>query len=209
MHSNSFIRPLGLAALASTAVLLAACSDSTRSTSPSAAAPAAIGGQSSNCWAFSPTATEGGPGWHPIRTGIAVTSIDQGAAMNVAYRRTRGKAAGVAFHLPAGASERLGTVTLRMSAQPDQRLSVCLTDGKGVVWTLPSIKALNEVGEFTLSAKEIKPDPFQNSGKEVPAQPDWSDMRMLTVLDITGFMGAAEADCSWRIEFVRGEEGER
>ena len=209
MHSNSIIRPLRLAALASTALMLSACSDSTRSDESSTAAPAAISQQSSTCWSFSPTAAEGGTGWHPVRAGVAITPADGGAAMSVTYHRTRGKPAGVAFHLTPTASERLSTIALRMSAAPDQRLSVCLTDGKGVVWTFPTIKALGDVGEFTLSASEIKPDPFQNAGKEVPAQPDWSSMRMLTILDITGFMGAAEADCSWRIEFVRGEEGER
>jgi hypothetical protein len=31
-------------------------------------------------------------------------------------------------------------------------------------------------------------------------------MRMLTILDTSGFMGAAAVDCAWRIEGLRGVE---
>jgi hypothetical protein len=211
MHGNSLHQTIGSATLAALTLLLPACSDSTRSADPATAtaAPAAVSEKSPACWAFTPGASAEGAGWYPVRNGVAVTPAADGAAMNVSYVRTKGKPAGVAFHLTPGASERLGSIALRMSARPEQRLSVCLTDGQGVVWTFPTIKALGDVGDFMLSASEIKPDPFQNAGKQVPARPDWSSMRMLTILDITGFMGAPEAECSWRIEFVRGEEGER
>ena len=55
----------------------------------------------------------------------------------------------------------------------------------------------------------LLPDPFQNAGKRVPERPDWSDLRMLTILDIGGFLGAPAVDCTWRIESLRGLEGTR
>ena len=57
-------------------------------------------------------------------------------------------------------------------------------------------------------ARLLRPDPFQNAGKTVPAAPDLASMTMLTVLDISGHMGGKSEDCTWRVESlaVAGEE---
>lgn len=209
MTPNSITRIVA-GALAAGSAMLAGCTDSTATVADRDPAPAAIGdARPHGGWSFAARSAASEPGWYPIHPGITVAPTADGGAMQVTYRRSRGKPAGVAFDLPAGASERLGSVALRMSAAPDQRLSVCLTDGKGVVWSFPSVKATAGAADVVLSAADLRPDPFQNGGKQVPERPDWSDMRMLTILDITGFMGAEEADCAWRIESVRGEEAER
>lgn len=160
------------------------------------------------CWSFSPRDANAA-GWHAIRDGITVTRATDGSTMDVAYHRERGKPAGIAFELAPKSSERLGKVVLRMAAAAEQRLCVCLTDGAGVVWSFPTLKATTTQQEFQFAASELRPDPFQNAGKRVPERPDWSDLRMLTILDIGGFLGAPAVDCTWRIESLRGEEGAR
>lgn len=179
-----------------------------------AAAPANAGAAAATprapapCWSFAPGVVDAA-GWHAIRDGVTVTRAADGSTMDVSYHRDRGKPAGIAFELAPKSSERLGTIVLRMAAAAEQRLSVCLTDGNGVVWTFPTLKATTTMQEFHFAAKEVRPDPFQNAGKRVPERPDCSDLRMLTILDIGGFLGAAAVDCTWRIESLRGEEGER
>lgn len=157
-------------------------------------------------WSFSPHTAADETGWHPIRDGVTVALAEDGAAMEVRYHREGGTAAGVAFELAPGSCTALDTIALRLSAAAKQRLWVCLTDAQGVVWSFPSIQATTEAADFTLAAADVRPDPFQNSGKEVPEQPDWAQMQMLTILDISGFMGASAVDCVWRIESVRGTE---
>ena len=200
---------LRLLALGTLVTAIAGCantgSDSTASASRDlGAAPAALGdASSSSLWTFTPGPA--GKGWQPIRKGIAIEATSAGDAMTVSYQRERSKAAGVAFHLDPGACEGLAEIHLRAAATPEQRVHICLTDGQGVVWTFPTVRLGAESADFVVSTKEIRPDPFQNRGKEIPATPNWSDMKMLTVLDISGFMGGAVEACSWRIERVAGE----
>ena len=172
---------------------------------PVVAAPATVQAG----FSFSSRDAVGAKGWHPIRDGVAVAPTTDGAAMAVTYHRERGQAAGVAFDLAPGACVGLSTIQLRLSAAAKQRLMVCITDSQGVVWSLGSVQATKEMADFTLAAKDARPDPFQNAGKQVPAAPDWSDMRMLTILDISGYMGGAAVDCAWRIEALRGVEAAR
>lgn len=170
-------------------------------------APAAAA-EPAPCWSFSPRDANA-TGWHAIRDGVTVTRAADGSTMDVTYHRERGEPAGIAFELAPKSSERLGTIVLRMAAAAEQRLSVCLTDGHGVVWSFPTVKATTTMQEFQFAASELRPDPFQNAGKRVPERPDWSDLRLLTILDIGGFLGAPTVDCTWRIESLRGLEGAR
>jgi hypothetical protein len=160
-------------------------------------------------FSFSARDAAGAKGWYPIRDGIAVAPATDGVAMTVTYHRERGKAAGVAFDLTPGACVGLSTIQLRLSAAAKQRLMVCITDSQGVVWSLGSIQATKEMTDFTLAAADARPDAFQNAGKQLPAEPNWSDMRMLTILDISGFMGGAAVDCTWHIEALRSVEAAR
>jgi hypothetical protein len=158
------------------------------------------------CFSFAPRSSASDKGWYPIHDGVQATRADDSNSMTVAYHRARGKAAGVAFDLAPDSCTRLGEIQLRLSAAAKQRVWVCLTDSQGVVWSFPSIQLGKDMTDVTLAAKDLRADPFQNAGKQVPAQPDWKEMRMLTLLDTSGFMGAAAVDCSWRIESLRGVE---
>jgi hypothetical protein len=173
------------------------------------AAPSAEPSATPSGWSFSPHTAADEPGWYPIHDGVTVALADDGTAMQVSYRRAGGSAAGVAFDLAPGSCTGLATVDLRLAAAAKQRLWVCLTDSRGVVWSFPSIQATTEPTDFSLAAADVRPDPFQNGGKDVPPEPDWAEMRMLTILDISGFMGASAVDCVWRIEGLRGTEAGR
>ena len=196
-------------------MLLAACTQPAHhatqaQTEPCAAVPDAPAAKepspAQRGWAFSPRTATTDKGWHPIRDGVVVAPVDDGVAMAVTYHRHRGQAAGVAFELAPEACARLDAIHLRLSVAAKQSLWVCMTDGQGIVWSFPSIQATTGMADFVLAAKDARPDPFQNGGKQVPAAPEWSDMRMLTILDTSGFMGAAAVDCAWRIEGLRGVE---
>jgi len=177
--------------------------------SPLAVAEPATDATPRTGWSFAPRTAATDAGWYPIHDGVTVALSDDGAAMEVRYRRASGSAAGVAFDLAPGSCAALGAVDLRLSAAAKQRLWVCLTDSRGVVWSFPSIQVTTELADFTLLASDVRPDPFQNGGKDVPSEPDWAEMRLLTILDIAGFMGASAVDCAWRVESVRGTEASR
>jgi hypothetical protein len=146
-------------------------------------------------------------GWHPTRKGVSVVAREPGTgaiAFDVSYTRDKGTASGTAFMLPKGSTGSLKSLVINASATPDQRLHICLTDTNGIVWTLPTVRLTATAETFELRAAEIGPDPFQNAGKSPPATPDWSTMQMITILDISGHMGAPSVPCQWRIESVEG-----
>ncbi len=176
---------------------LPACGDSARSPSPSSVASVGImeSRPAASRFALSD--------WHPINKNVSVSSDNSTGALLVSYRRKRGAAAGVALKLSDGASE-WETLSLHAAATPDQRLYVCLTDTGGVVWSFPPIRAKSEAASFTLAFADLKPDPFQNQGKALPAAPDLSAMTMITILDISGFMGAPEVACEWTLHTIEG-----
>jgi hypothetical protein len=162
--------------------------------------------------------------WRGIRTGVELASSASGGTdsasprLDVRYTRAAQAASGVAFVLPRGAAADATAIELRIAASPRQRLLVCFTDAAGVVWTMPAISAGPEGIDvdapaelFTLKFSDLKPDRWQNSGKAIPARPDQATFGMLTLLDITGFMGAPEEACRWRLdsaELIGSKPGE-
>lgn len=134
--------------------------------------------------------------FNPIHAGVAVRDEDGGA--KVAYTRTRGKPFGVAYMLDANALEACNAITVAITTQPTLRPQLCLTDAAGNIWNAP---ATNDGGavELRFDLTRVQPDPFQNGGRTLPAKPDMTTMRMLTILDISGFMGGAETPCEWTI----------
>ncbi len=201
----SLLRPAAAAMALSLAGFLAACisADGEMSASDQQVAPGAVAASEE---AFAFRAAESLQGWFPIREGITVERDAATGAGLVRYRRERGTASGIAIHLAPNACTELASLVLRGASTPGQRLHLCLTDANGVVWTFPTVKLGSEMQAHRVGAAEIAPDPFQNAGKTIPAKPDWSSMRMLTVLDISGHMGAPVEEVTWRIESIVGEE---
>ncbi|MBL9148526.1 MAG: hypothetical protein JNM94_07510 [Phycisphaerae bacterium] len=209
MHALS--RPLASfssVASAVVAVALVGCSSSTPAES-GPASPAAIAESTSRASTFLPTDAPGV--WNPVRPGVAITVAEaaEPKAMRVSYRRDAGKPAGVALMLEPGACNAIDAFAIRVAATPSQRFTVSLTDHDGVVWTFPTVKATSDVETYTVRLEDLRPDPFQNGGKTIPASPDLGRIKMLTILDISGFMGAPVEECTWTIESVIGEEGAR
>lgn len=197
-----FYMTLPVLASAATIAALAACTASEPRAVP---APAALA-ESVSTANFLPTEAPGV--WNPVRPGITVTFADtrEPAAMTVSYRREPANPAGIALMLTPNACPHLDAFAIRAAATPSQRLNVCLTDADGVVWAFPTIKLGASVETHLVRLSDLRPDPFQNGGKTIPAAPALSGMKMLTILDVSGFMGAAVEDCTWTIESVLGEE---
>lgn len=207
------MRPYSVGILATT-VLLGGCSEpriepdgrpAEAAPEPPEAAPTTPLIATDTGWRLAPV--HPGGGWRPIHEGVAIAPRDPGSddtAVVVSYERAAGVAAGVAYVLPPGATEGLASLIVSATARREQRLHVCLTDADGIVWTFPTIRLSEDGGRFELLAAAVRPDPFQNHGRTPPASPDWGAMRMLTILDITGFMGAPGIGCEWTISRVEG-----
>ena len=144
-------------------------------------------------------------GWAAIRDGIEIVpGTASSTSFEVAYTRDKGTTSGVAFMLPEDALSSLHALVVIASAAPDQRLFVCMTDAQGVVWTFPTVRLTGRTSTIELAVSDVGPDPYQNAGKTPPASPDWSTMRMLTILDISGHMGAPAVPCRWSIQSIEG-----
>jgi hypothetical protein len=161
-----------------------------------------------------PLTSKGALAWRGIRDGITVEGIraDAGAKagagggeqLKVSYTRTRGKAAGAALVFRPGTLAGLEKLEVKMKGTRAQRLSICLKDTAGVVWTFPSVNLRGEeITEQTLKVEEIEPDAYQNQGK-VEAKFDPATVMMVTVIDIAGYMSATEPECGWTIEGMKG-----
>lgn len=134
---------------------------------------------------------------HPIHAGVDVR-VD-GDAIKGTYTRSRGKAFGIAYTLESIALADYGTIELSIKTSPSQRPQLCLTDAAGVVWNAPALSS-STADQLQFDLTRLQPDPFQNGGRTVPPSADLSTMKMLTILDISGFMGGAEVVCEWTIE---------
>ena len=190
------------AALAA-AVLLASGSGCGRGESAPAAAATPAATDSAPQSVSSPTTMkcslrEGDrPLLHPIHAGVEVRV--EAESIKSTYTRSRGKAFGVAYTVESIALGEYATLELSIKTSPSQRPQVCLTDAAGVVWNAPAISgATAERVQFDLT--RLQPDPFQNGGRTIPPSADLSTMKMLTILDISGFMGGAEVVCEWTID---------
>jgi hypothetical protein len=136
---------------------------------------------------------------NPIHAGVKVALGTD--AVTVTYARSRGKAFGVAYMLEPGSLTDRKELLLAIRTRPAMRPQLCLSDAAGNVWTAPAI--MDETpGQLRFNLSRLQPDPFQNAGRTLPAAADLSAMRMMTILDISGFMGAAEAECEWIIKRI-------
>jgi hypothetical protein len=134
---------------------------------------------------------------HPIHAGVNVR-VD-GDAIKGTYTRSRGKAFGVAYMLESIALADYATIELSIKTSPSQRPQLCLTDAAGVVWNAPALSS-STADQLQFDLTRLQPDPFQNGGRTLPPSADLSTMKMLTILDISGFMGGAEVVCEWTID---------
>jgi hypothetical protein len=205
---SRWVRPAAAALALSLAALPAACISADADT-PSGEASIAPGAVATTSNAFSFDGGHSVEGWFPTREGVVIERDTEGNAAMIRYERTRRTASGVAIQLTPESCAALEAIEIRGSSKPGQRIHICLTDANGIVWTFPTVKLGLESDVHRVVADEIAPDPFQNAGKKIPAKPDWNSMRMLTVLDISGHMGAAVEQVAWRIESIVGKEAAR
>lgn len=164
-----------------------------------------------------PLKTAGPVAWRPIRDGVKVESVNASTTadgepgkavgketVKVSYKRTRGLPAGAALMIRPGTLADLEKLELSMSSARTQRLSFCLTDQAGIVWTFPTVGLTEgQTSRHTLKVTDIAPDAYQNKGK-VEAKFDARTVVMITVIDIAGFMSTTEPDCEWTLAEMTG-----
>lgn len=201
-HLDSARRPsLIPAALAAAVLLVSASGCSRRDPAPvAAAAPdatkSAPQGDSSPTTMTCALRDADRPLLHPIHTGVDVRV--EGEVVKGTYTRSRGRAFGLAYMLESIALADYATIELSITTSPSQRPQVCLTDAAGVVWNAPAASG-SAPDRLQFDLTRLQPDPFQNGGRTVPPAADLSTMKMITILDISGFMGGAEVACEWTI----------
>lgn len=137
------------------------------------------------------------PAVHPIHAGVTVRA--EGTDAVVSYTREKGKPYGVAQMLEPGVLVGCDEVVIAMKTQPGLRPQLCLTDAGGFVWNVAASATGAEAGQLRFDLARVQADPFQNQGRTAPDPFDLASMRMMTLLDITSFMGGAEVACEWRI----------
>lgn len=173
--------------------------------SPSAPGAAAAPAASSRAGRVLPLRDGERPLLQPIHSGVGISLAEGGAV--VEYTRSRGKPFGVAYMLEPDTLADHQALVLDILSEPVQRLQLCLTDAQGIVWNAPATLEQTP-GRLRFDLSRLQPDPFQNRGRTLPAAAaEPSSMRMLTVLDISGFMGAPEVPCRWTIGRIELTEG--
>jgi hypothetical protein len=133
---------------------------------------------------------------NPINSCVEVRSSND--VVTASYTRSRGKAFGVAYMLTPEMLANRQSLAVAITTKPALRPQLCLTDASGNVWNAPGTRD-EATGEMRYDLSRLQPDPFQNNGRTLPASGDLMSMRMLTLLDISGFMGGAEVSCEWTI----------
>lgn len=136
----------------------------------------------------------------PIHAGVTVRG--DSTSVVASYTRQRGKPFGVAYMLAPGALDGVEAVMVEMTTEPALRPQLCLTDADGFVWNAPATRDA-ATGALRFDVASAQADPFQNGGKVVPTKMDVSKIGMLTLLDISGFMGGSESACTWTITRMR------
>lgn len=138
--------------------------------------------------------------WRPVRPGVTIARKKEGEQdrLTISYTRQKGKAAGAAIVVPPGSLAGMTSLKLAIGSDPEQRLLVSLTDQAGAIWSFPAFKARaggEGAREAELEVSAVAPDSFQNKVAD-PGAFDPSRVVMITVLDINGFLGGAEARCT-------------
>ncbi|MEM7051077.1 MAG: hypothetical protein AAF604_15515 [Acidobacteriota bacterium] len=140
--------------------------------------------------------------WHDIAEGVEATSKDQN--LEVSFAIQPGQAAGASLIVPAGTLEGLDHLAVTTHASRTSTLQITLQDGDGLVYAFPPFQVRIGKGRTSrLAFEELSHFPHQtevpDSGSFEPA-----DAVMLTVVDLSGFLGGAAGDITWTIERLAG-----
>lgn len=140
--------------------------------------------------------------WRPVREGVSLRAGDGG--LGAAYRVVTGQPAGAALVVRPGTFAGIDGLRIRAGANRNAQLLVTLQDATGAVYTLPAVALRvgtpREHERFLDEATYFPPQSTApNSGGLDPAE-----VVMITLLDISGFMGADTPEVEWTVEAIEG-----
>ena len=152
-----------------------------------------------------PLALEGGEGpwsWRPVRDGVVLRS--EGRSLATSYRVVGGQPAGAALVVRPGTLAGLGALRIRASANRNVQLLLTLQGAAGAVYSLPAV--VLRVGtprEHERSLDDATYFPPQSSAPDEGGL-DPSEIVMITLLDVSGFMSAQTPEVEWVVESIEG-----
>lgn len=145
-----------------------------------------------------PLSTEGPHAWRPVRDGISVAAASEG--LTASYRVATGQPAGAALVIPPGTLAGLRSLRLKLHGTRNAQLMVVLRDGAGVAYAFPSVPVrAGDARETEIFVSDLS-YLGQASAAPDPGSFDPAGAVMITLLDISGFMGPETPDVAWTIE---------
>ena len=140
--------------------------------------------------------------WSPIRPGVTVAGRD--GTLAVGFTVVTGAPAGAALIVPPGTLAGVGSLRLRARADRNAQLVVSLMEAGGAAFALPAVPLRAGGGrEHRLDLADARYLEGQSTVPE-PDRFDPAQVVMITLLDLSGFMGSATPEVEWVIETLEG-----
>lgn len=149
-----------------------------------------------------PLSTDGPFAWRPVRAGIFVATAPEG--LTASYRVATGQPAGAALVIPPGTLAGLRSLRLKLHGTRNAQLIIALRDAAGVTYSFPSVPVRAGDAREAESFVEDLSYMSQASAAPDPGSFDPAGAVMITLLDISGFMGPETPEVAWTIESFEG-----
>jgi len=149
-----------------------------------------------------PLSTDGPFAWRPVRDGISVTAAPGG--LTASYRVTTGQPAGAALVVPPGTLAGLRSLRLKLHGTRNTQLMVFLRDAAGVAYAFPSVPVqVGDAREAELFASDLS-YLGQASKAPDPGRFDPAGAVMISLVDISGYMGTETPETAWTLASLEG-----
>jgi len=140
--------------------------------------------------------------WRPVRDGVALDASEAG--LTASYRVVTGQPAGAALVVRPGTFAGVEGLRIRGAANRNAQLLVTLQDAAGAVYSLPAVPVrVGAPREHERYLDEATYFPPQSSAADSGGL-DPAEIVMITLLDISGFMGSDTPEVEWTVEAIEG-----
>lgn len=149
-----------------------------------------------------PLGTDGAFAWRPVRDGISVAAAPEG--LTASYRVATGQPAGAALVIPPGTFSGLRSLRLKLQGTRNAQLMVILRDAAGVSYSFPSVPV--RVGDAREAEVFVSDLSYLGQASEAPdpGSFDPAGAVMISLVDISGFMGAETPETAWTLASLEG-----
>jgi hypothetical protein len=162
--------------------------------------PATLGAQPKTV--HLPLGTEGPTAWRPVRDGISITG--SGGGLTASYKVVTGQPAGAALAVPPGTLAGLRSLRLKLHGTRNAQVMVFLRDAMGVAYAFPSVPVqVGDAREAEIFASDLS-YLGQASHAPDPGSFDPANAVMISLVDISGYMGPETPETAWTLESLEG-----